>query len=168
MQEYCLKHLTTDLYQNVDVRSFEHKFWRLKSGWISDMWGYALGFMASTFDMNVRCPHFELWSRIWSPNCDEQESTMCLPMEMAPCIVDGKEMTWSWHVEGIIQIGGKFQARRIGVREKEGRVTIMRIVTYNINGLRPRLVPPRTLLSFLDSLDSDIICFQVLTSLHLP
>jgi len=36
----------------------------------------------------------------------------------------------------------------------------MRIVTYNINGLRTRLVPPRTLLSFLDSLDSDIICFQ--------
>ncbi|KAG0587343.1 hypothetical protein KC19_2G158000 [Ceratodon purpureus] len=36
----------------------------------------------------------------------------------------------------------------------------MRIVTYNINGLRARLVPPRTLLSFLDSLESDIICLQ--------
>ncbi|KAG0626414.1 hypothetical protein M758_2G123800 [Ceratodon purpureus] len=36
----------------------------------------------------------------------------------------------------------------------------MRIVTYNINGLRARLVPPRTLLSFLDSLQSDIICLQ--------
>lgn len=36
----------------------------------------------------------------------------------------------------------------------------MRIVTYNLNGLRARLVPPRTLLSFLDSLNSDIICLQ--------
>lgn len=41
-----------------------------------------------------------------------------------------------------------------------GDETTMRIVTYNVNGLRARLVPPRTLLSFLDSLESDIICLQ--------
>lgn len=38
--------------------------------------------------------------------------------------------------------------------------TAMRIVTYNVFSLRARLVPPRTLKSFLDSLESDIICLQ--------
>lgn len=83
------------------IFSFKNKRWRPTSSWNSDVWGYAWGFMASTFDMNVRCPHFELWSRIRYPNFDEQESTMCaLPMEMAPCIVDGKEVTRNWHVWG--------------------------------------------------------------------
>ncbi|CAM6087652.1 unnamed protein product [Calypogeia fissa] len=37
----------------------------------------------------------------------------------------------------------------------------MRIVSYNVNGLRARLSsPPRTLSAFLDSLDADIICLQ--------
>lgn len=36
----------------------------------------------------------------------------------------------------------------------------MKIVTYNINGLRPRVSQFGSLLKLLDSLDADIICFQ--------
>ncbi|CAA0811100.1 DNA-(apurinic or apyrimidinic site) lyase 2 [Striga hermonthica] len=36
----------------------------------------------------------------------------------------------------------------------------MKIVTYNINGLRPRVAQFGSLRKLLDSLDSDIICFQ--------
>ncbi|KAL3685995.1 hypothetical protein R1sor_004017 [Riccia sorocarpa] len=36
----------------------------------------------------------------------------------------------------------------------------MRIVTYNINGLRPRVAQSRSLSVFLDSLNADIICLQ--------
>ncbi|XP_002964512.2 DNA-(apurinic or apyrimidinic site) lyase 2 [Selaginella moellendorffii] len=36
----------------------------------------------------------------------------------------------------------------------------MRIVSYNVNGLRARLSPARSLRAFLDSLDADIICLQ--------
>lgn len=37
----------------------------------------------------------------------------------------------------------------------------MKIVTYNINGLRPRIAQFGSLRKLLDSLDADIICFQV-------
>ncbi|XP_042757366.1 DNA-(apurinic or apyrimidinic site) endonuclease 2 isoform X2 [Lactuca sativa] len=36
----------------------------------------------------------------------------------------------------------------------------MKIVTYNVNGLRPRISQYGSLRKLLDSLDSDIICFQ--------
>lgn len=36
----------------------------------------------------------------------------------------------------------------------------MKIVTYNVNGLRPRIQQYGSLLKLLDSLDADIICFQ--------
>ncbi|XP_047321737.1 DNA-(apurinic or apyrimidinic site) endonuclease 2 [Impatiens glandulifera] len=36
----------------------------------------------------------------------------------------------------------------------------MKIVTYNINGIRPRIAQFGSLLKLLDSLDADIICFQ--------
>nr|GME21602.1 DNA-(apurinic or apyrimidinic site) lyase 2 isoform X1 [Ipomoea batatas] len=36
----------------------------------------------------------------------------------------------------------------------------MRIVTYNVNGLRPRVSQFGSLPGLLDSLDADIICFQ--------
>ncbi|XP_022841646.1 DNA-(apurinic or apyrimidinic site) lyase 2 isoform X2 [Olea europaea var. sylvestris] len=36
----------------------------------------------------------------------------------------------------------------------------MKIVTYNVNGLRPRVSQFGSLLKLLDSLDADIICFQ--------
>ncbi|MCO5601456.1 hypothetical protein L7F22_055579 [Adiantum nelumboides] len=36
----------------------------------------------------------------------------------------------------------------------------MKIVTYNVNGLRARIVPYKTLYAFLRALDADIICFQ--------
>lgn len=36
----------------------------------------------------------------------------------------------------------------------------MKIVTYNVNGLRPRISQFGSLSSLLDSLDADIICFQ--------
>lgn len=37
----------------------------------------------------------------------------------------------------------------------------MRIVTYNVNGLRPRVSQHGSLLKFLNSLQADIICIQV-------
>lgn len=37
----------------------------------------------------------------------------------------------------------------------------MKIVTYNVNGLRPRIQQFGSLLKLLSSLDADIICFQV-------
>lgn len=36
----------------------------------------------------------------------------------------------------------------------------MKIVTYNVNGLRPRISQYGSLLKLLDSFDADIICFQ--------
>ncbi|CAM8905176.1 unnamed protein product [Rhodiola kirilowii] len=36
----------------------------------------------------------------------------------------------------------------------------MKIVTYNVNGLRPRIAPHGSLIKLLESLDADIICFQ--------
>ncbi|KAL6551988.1 Aminopeptidase 2 mitochondrial [Orobanche gracilis] len=36
----------------------------------------------------------------------------------------------------------------------------MKIVTYNVNGLRPRVSQFGSLRKLLDSLDADIICFQ--------
>lgn len=36
----------------------------------------------------------------------------------------------------------------------------MKIVTYNINGLRPRISQHGSLLKLLDSFDADIVCFQ--------
>ncbi|KAH6556157.1 hypothetical protein KP509_1Z200100 [Ceratopteris richardii] len=36
----------------------------------------------------------------------------------------------------------------------------MRIITYNVNGLRARIIPYRTLGGFLKALDADIICLQ--------
>lgn len=36
----------------------------------------------------------------------------------------------------------------------------MKIVTYNVNGLRPRIAQFGSLLKLLDSFDADIICFQ--------
>ncbi|XP_023517127.1 DNA-(apurinic or apyrimidinic site) lyase 2 [Cucurbita pepo subsp. pepo] len=36
----------------------------------------------------------------------------------------------------------------------------MKIVTYNVNGLRPRIAQYGSLLKLLDSFDADIICFQ--------
>uniref|UniRef100_A0A7N0UBW0 DNA-(apurinic or apyrimidinic site) endonuclease 2 n=1 Tax=Kalanchoe fedtschenkoi TaxID=63787 RepID=A0A7N0UBW0_KALFE len=36
----------------------------------------------------------------------------------------------------------------------------MKIVTYNVNGLRPRIAQHGSLLKLLDSLDADIVCFQ--------
>lgn len=41
----------------------------------------------------------------------------------------------------------------------------MKIVTYNVNGLRPRISQFGSLRRFLDSLDADIICLQVSPSL---
>jgi hypothetical protein len=38
----------------------------------------------------------------------------------------------------------------------------MKIVTYNINGLRPRVAQHGSLRRLLNSLDADIICFQVI------
>lgn len=44
----------------------------------------------------------------------------------------------------------------------------MKIVTYNVNGLRPRISQFGSLRKLLDSFDADIICFQVfLTSFSL-
>lgn len=37
----------------------------------------------------------------------------------------------------------------------------MKIVTYNVNGLRPRIAQFGSLLKLLDSFDADIICIQV-------
>lgn len=37
----------------------------------------------------------------------------------------------------------------------------MKIVTYNVNGLRPRIAQFGSLRKLLDSFDADIICFQV-------
>lgn len=37
---------------------------------------------------------------------------------------------------------------------------LMKIATYNVNGLRPRISQYGSLRELLDSLDSDIICFQ--------
>lgn len=42
----------------------------------------------------------------------------------------------------------------------------LKIVTYNINGLRSRVSQHNSLLKLLDSLDADIICFQVWTLDH--
>ncbi|CAM8982053.1 unnamed protein product [Rhodiola kirilowii] len=36
----------------------------------------------------------------------------------------------------------------------------MKIVTYNVNGLRPRIAPHGSLIKLLESLDADIICLQ--------
>ncbi|KAI5060260.1 hypothetical protein GOP47_0024680 [Adiantum capillus-veneris] len=36
----------------------------------------------------------------------------------------------------------------------------MKIVSYNVNGLRARIIPYKTLHAFLSALDADIICFQ--------
>lgn len=41
----------------------------------------------------------------------------------------------------------------------------MRIVTYNVNGLRQRISQFGSLLKLLDSFDADIICFQALLPL---
>jgi hypothetical protein len=38
---------------------------------------------------------------------------------------------------------------------------MVKIVTYNVNGLRPRVAQHGSLRRLLDSLDADIICFQV-------
>jgi hypothetical protein len=37
----------------------------------------------------------------------------------------------------------------------------MKIVTYNVNGLRPRITQFGSLRNLLNSFDADIICFQV-------
>lgn len=44
---------------------------------------------------------------------------------------------------------------------KQRRGKKMRIVTYNVNGLRPRVSQFGSLLKFLNSLQADIICIQV-------
>lgn len=51
-----------------------------------------------------------------------------------------------------------------GVEEEAER---MKLVTYNVNGLRQRVSQFDSLLKLLDSFDADIICFQVLTSLSI-
>ena len=38
---------------------------------------------------------------------------------------------------------------------------MLKIVTYNVNGIRQRIAQYGSLLKLLDSLDADIICFQV-------
>ena len=38
---------------------------------------------------------------------------------------------------------------------------MVKIVTYNVNGLRPRVAQHGSLRRLLDALDADIICFQV-------
>jgi hypothetical protein len=43
----------------------------------------------------------------------------------------------------------------------EWRREMVKIVTYNVNGLRPRVVQHGSLRRLLDALDADIICFQV-------
>ncbi|KAK3413800.1 hypothetical protein EUGRSUZ_I02345 [Eucalyptus grandis] len=46
--------------------------------------------------------------------------------------------------------------------EEDGRSgTAMRMVTYNVNGLRQRISQFGSLLRLLDSFDADIVCFQV-------
>jgi len=41
------------------------------------------------------------------------------------------------------------------------RREMLKIVTYNVNGLRPRVAQHGSLRRLLDALDADIICFQV-------
>jgi hypothetical protein len=41
------------------------------------------------------------------------------------------------------------------------RLEMVKIVTYNVNGLRPRVAQHGSLRRLLDALDADIICFQV-------
>lgn len=41
------------------------------------------------------------------------------------------------------------------------RRDMVKIVTYNVNGLRPRVAQHGSLRRLLDALDADIICFQV-------
>lgn len=171
IRESCLKHLTTDLYQNADTRSFfpSKTNFGVQRVVETRICGVMLG-------VSWR-PHLTWMWDVRTSNC-EAEFRIRIVMNKNPqcvhCLWKWRHALWMgrrWHeidmFEGMIQIGEQFQARRIGLWEKEGLITTMRIVTYNINGLRTRLVPPRTLLSFLDSLESDIICFQVLTSLAL-
>ncbi|RWW30617.1 hypothetical protein BHE74_00015811 [Ensete ventricosum] len=47
-------------------------------------------------------------------------------------------------------------------RAKSKRSPPMKIVTYNVNGLRQRVSQHGSLLRLLTSLDADIICFQAL------
>lgn len=44
----------------------------------------------------------------------------------------------------------------------------MKIVTYNVNGLRPRISQHGSLLKLLSSFEADIICFQVPESELVP
>lgn len=43
---------------------------------------------------------------------------------------------------------------------------MVKIVTYNVNGLRPRVAQHGSLRRLLDALDADIICFQVRSIAH--
>lgn len=44
----------------------------------------------------------------------------------------------------------------------------MRVVTYNVNGLRQRISQFGSLLRLLDSFDADVVCFQVLSPRPIP
>jgi exonuclease III len=45
---------------------------------------------------------------------------------------------------------------------------MVKIVTYNVNGLRPRVAQHGSLRLLLDALDADIICFQVRSIADFP
>ena len=47
------------------------------------------------------------------------------------------------------------------LQESKAITETMKIVTYNVNGLRPRVAQHGSLLKLLEALDADIICLQV-------
>lgn len=49
-----------------------------------------------------------------------------------------------------------------GVEQIKKFCSGLKIVTYNVNGLRSRVSQHESLLKLLNTLDADIICFQVL------
>lgn len=67
-------------------------------------------------------------------------------------------------IHGLVRSRWKEVGFKIETNEVKSKRETMKIVTYNVNGLRQRIAQFGSLRNLLNSFDADIICLQVLYS----